>query len=366
MKLFFLIGSLQNGGSERQLLNLCKSIKKIDKAKVLIINWSGDDRDFFASDFEKNNIQVHFFAKKSCLIKKILTIIFLLRTQKPDVFHSFSYYLNFIPQLACIGTKVVPIGSLRSSFLYSQASCPLLVRLFNLNSRGKIISNSISGHQEFLEYNPNFKKENITIVNNHVNIHNVNLEKLFRYRREKDHLTSVSIGRCDANKRIDLIMELFVYIKSLNFNVKHFHLGDGLLLPTLKARCVTLGISDFFIFEGRVENIYERLQDADIFIHSAETEGSPNVVLEAMANALPVIATKCGDIPYIVDDGIDGILIDVNDKKQLIHSFILLSKDGLLREAIGENAFRKISNEYSVKKYGEKMLEAYKMFGCQN
>lgn len=97
--------------------------------------------------------------------------------------------------------------------------------------------------------------------------------------------------------------------------------GDGPLRPGIESKCRELGIEDHVSFVGRVTSVEvaKLMSDADVFVHHSVTgadgdmEGLPTVLMEAMSTGLPAISTRHSGIPELVDDGVDGYLVEEGD-----------------------------------------------------
>jgi glycosyltransferase involved in cell wall biosynthesis len=97
--------------------------------------------------------------------------------------------------------------------------------------------------------------------------------------------------------------------------------GDGPLKGRIEAMCGELDISGCVEFTGRVNSaeVAELMRAADVFVHHSVTgangdmEGLPTVLMEAMSTGLPVISTRHSGIPELVDDGVNGLLVDEGD-----------------------------------------------------
>jgi glycosyltransferase involved in cell wall biosynthesis len=85
-------------------------------------------------------------------------------------------------------------------------------------------------------------------------------------------------------------------------------------------------------------------QRADIFILPTYAEGLPIAVLEAMAAGLPIITTPVGGIPELIEDGVDGLLIQPGDVQALAARIALLLGDAELRRQLGQRAQRRASD----------------------
>ena len=107
-----------------------------------------------------------------------------------------------------------------------------------------------------------------------------------------------------------------------------------------------LGLEDQVILRGGEpsDRVSLRLADADVLLHASVAEGIPNVVLEAMACAVPVVATDVGGISEAISDGVEGILVAPRDPGQLAHALLQLARDRALRERMGAAGRRGSSN----------------------
>jgi glycosyltransferase involved in cell wall biosynthesis len=122
-------------------------------------------------------------------------------------------------------------------------------------------------------------------------------------------------------------------------------LGDG---PE-RARLVRLAAelelgTDVLVFEGAVRNVGEILQEVDAAILASHEEGLPNAVLEAMAAGLPVIATDVGGVSELVTDGIEGLLVAPSSPRELARAIERLRRDAPLRARLGQNGRRRAAS----------------------
>lgn len=104
------------------------------------------------------------------------------------------------------------------------------------------------------------------------------------------------------------------------------------------------------IFEGEVDpnEVGDYYQSAAVFVlPSIEGEGMPNVVLEAMAWGLPVVATNSGGVPTLIDDGSNGYLVSMRDSDVLVDRISILLADETHRQQLGQRARTLVSENYS-------------------
>ena len=116
--------------------------------------------------------------------------------------------------------------------------------------------------------------------------------------------------------------------------------GDGSLRTELPRAARRLGVADLVHFAGPVPNVEMPgiYRDADIFVLPSLVEGMPNVILEAMASGLPVVATRIPGSEELVRPGKTGLLVPPSDPQSLAHALRALSRDGDLRRRMGQNA----------------------------
>jgi glycosyltransferase involved in cell wall biosynthesis len=103
------------------------------------------------------------------------------------------------------------------------------------------------------------------------------------------------------------------------------------------------------IYEGEKNHTeaMDLLNSSEIFVLPSYTEGFPNAVLEAMSLSKPIIATRVGAIPDMLSDDC-GILIDLKEPEEIVIALKSLIADNKKRIDIGNNAYRKLHNEYTI------------------
>ncbi len=147
-------------------------------------------------------------------------------------------------------------------------------------------------------------------------------------------------------------------VLELRSGVVFLALGDGEKLEEMKSLASELDIADKFIFAGFRENVGAFLKAFDVYVMSSKEEGLGTSILDAMALALPIAATRAGGIPEIVKDGENGILCDIRSPEPLAEAIIKLIDDEKLRAEYGENS-RELAKNFAIEKTVERNLELY-------
>ena len=122
------------------------------------------------------------------------------------------------------------------------------------------------------------------------------------------------IGRLSHEKGPDLLLEAFARIQ--RSDVACVVVGDGPERDSLHARSAALGLDDQMRFAGRIDDAASLLAAFDAIVLSSRTEGTPMVLLEALASGVPVVAFSVGGIPSVVSDA-SAYLVPPQDVKGL-------------------------------------------------
>jgi glycosyltransferase involved in cell wall biosynthesis len=135
-----------------------------------------------------------------------------------------------------------------------------------------------------------------------------------------DTLSLLTVGRVSQEKGIQCALRAVVLLKQNGILVNYTVVGDGPDLQRLRAMVEELGISAQVKFVGArpFSELFEHYQAADIFILPSQTEGVAKALLEAMANRLPVVATRVGGNPWVLGNGERGILISYGDEREIV------------------------------------------------
>jgi len=124
--------------------------------------------------------------------------------------------------------------------------------------------------------------------------------------------------------------------------------GDGPLRDKLAQKARDAGVLELTWFPGARNDIPELMRSFDVFALSSIAEGTPVTLLEAMACGLPVVATKVGGIPEVVQDGVNGALVPASNPQALAEALELYAADPARVGAHGAAARLNIERHYSV------------------
>jgi glycosyltransferase involved in cell wall biosynthesis len=148
----------------------------------------------------------------------------------------------------------------------------------------------------------------------------------------------LSVGRLDPEKAPEMLLKALALLeKRTPGRYRLTIVGDGQLESELRAEADRFG--DAVRFLGHIPNgpeLFELYRASDIFVHAARTEGLPQVLTEAQAAGLPIVATDVGGVRAGLGGGAEALLVPPNDPEALAAAIERLASDGDLRSVFRE------------------------------
>jgi glycosyltransferase involved in cell wall biosynthesis len=172
----------------------------------------------------------------------------------------------------------------------------------------------------------------------------------------------LSVGRLGPGKGLEDLIEAISIISSGTTALKVVIIGDGPLRVSLERRVNALGLAYLIKFEGPVTDrnrLRGYYQEASLFVLPSHHEGLPTVMLEAMASGCPILATRVGGIPSVVEEGVNGALVPPGDPRRLASAVQSLLADPIQLAAMGLRARQTIERGFSWEQIGERFIDLY-------
>ena len=157
-------------------------------------------------------------------------------------------------------------------------------------------------------------------------------------------------------KGVPDLLEVARRVVDAGHDVRFVIVGEGRLRPMIEARRRELGLDGHVVLTGWLTDAAVRaLPTFDIFFQPSLWEAMSMVTLEAMAVGRPIVATRVGEAPAILEDGRDGFLVEPRDVDGMTAALLRLITEPGLRERVGEAARRKVEGRFTV----QDMTQAY-------
>lgn len=152
-----------------------------------------------------------------------------------------------------------------------------------------------------------------------------------------DELTLLSVGRLDPEKNPLLLLDVIEGLRRRDPRWRLVAAGDGPLRDELAAQVAARGLAGAVELPGEVPNgpaLWDLYRRSHAFLHVSFTEGLPQVLFEAQAAGVPIVATAVGGVPAALEDGRTGLLIGPGDAGAAIAAVERLAHDAGLRRRL--------------------------------
>jgi glycosyltransferase involved in cell wall biosynthesis len=156
------------------------------------------------------------------------------------------------------------------------------------------------------------------------------------------------IGRMTAVKRTDDILVAFKRLRDGGVDAVLCLVGDGPDRPELERRAHDLGVVRDTLFLGYQEDVAPFYAAFDALVLPSSNEGTPVSAIEALAAGRPVVATRVGGVPDVVQEGEDGFLVEPGATEALADRLAQLARDPALRERMGQAGRDRVLPRYAV------------------
>ena len=332
MRIVEVINSLSyRGGAQILFVQLCEELAKINDDPVhVIVLYDKVDSSF---DYIKTckNIVFHTIKKrKSFDLKASKTLKQIINSINPDV---INYHLPFLTTYYfAFGLKKtrwkliktyhsIPNKDTNKVEIFLQKK---YVKKGLLNYIG--ISNTIS--KMSLELYPSAQVK--TIYNG------IPANSQYQYNPDAEY-DFVIVASFSPVKNHALLFEAFEEYLSYKPDAKLLCVGGGELLGSYIDKTKEKKMENSVTFTNEQANVFEYLVQSKVFVLSSLREGNPISILEALSVGLPVIAPKIGGIPDVIEDGINGVLYECNNKVQLVEAMKKTNDDYFIKNVSSRN-----------------------------
>lgn len=359
----FIVGQLILGGAEKQLYLLSKGLI-LRGWKVSVITLHGGCGDYWEKPIRKLGIEL-LEVKTSNRLEAIRQIFTFIKHHPTDVIHSWSSFTSLYALLVSYLTNTpICVGSQRSS---EQNTIHDLGFILYWLSYWGFKGITVNSHFGMKELGNRWPKKEICYIPNGVEI--PGFSKLVNLKRKKslrerfnipqDLLVIGSVGRLTQVKRFDLLIESIQMIQGNNFKCGLVIIGDGPLKFFLSDKADNSLQKGTFFFLGSLYKAEEYMPIFDIFCLTSDYEGTPNVLLEALALGLPVISTKVGDVEEIIENEKSGVLLPSNDPDIISHHIQEILLNPNLCKDYSKNGKEKILDQYDASKAVDLLINFY-------
>jgi glycosyltransferase involved in cell wall biosynthesis len=158
------------------------------------------------------------------------------------------------------------------------------------------------------------------------------------------------IGRMTAIKRVEDVLLAFRDLRGRGIDATLVLVGDGPDREALERRAHELGLARHLLSVGYQRDVAPYYAFMDALLLPSANEGTPVVAIEALAAHRPVVATRVGGVPDVVDDAEDGFLVPIGDVGAMAAALERLACDPELRAEMGSRGAERVIPRYRVER----------------
>lgn len=354
MRILCVIENLSAGGAQRQLVNLARGLKRNGHAVELFTYYP---QDFFKPELDQSGIPTHLCLKrKRFSLVPVWELSQLIRRGAFDVVLAFLKTSVIYTELACIGMPDVRvIVSERSGVINGYLSAGRLVTSWLHLLAHSVVVNS-NAHRDWMAARFPFLTSRLVTIWNGVDtevFHPVESNSM------RGMLKLLGVGRINPAKNLLALVHALAQCRSKNLQVTLDWAGEpddqACHLEVLTA-IEDHQLGSIWRWLGVRKDIPALLNQYDALILPSLWEGLPNVVCEALAAGLPVLASDVSDNARLVQDGVTGLIFDPNQPSAIAHAIQTYAGMNMNTRV----RFRHEAREFAVKQLSiQSCLSAY-------
>src|SRR5438445_11610719 len=365
-RIFFLLDSLNVGGTETQAVELARRLDPADYEVTLgCLRACGP----LIERLQNSAVSLREFHPNGGMdspggIYQLLRLTVFLRRGKFDVVHTHDLWSNLlgVPAARLAGVPAI-ISSRRDLAHLDWYQSKRRVWLRRIQNLSAVVLANATPIREALIAEDMFAPEKVRVIHNGIDV-----EKFARVNRDRDRI----LPTAGDGKLIGLTGDMHSDVKGHPLlisaappvvrefpDTRFVFVGDGARRQEFEHQANALGLAQNVMFLGQRNNIPEILACCDIGVLPSKAEGLPNAVLEYMAAGLPAVASNIGGNSEIIRDGITGFLVPPQDSQTLSSALLRLLREPALARRVAESGQAYVRENFSFERLIEEVDSLY-------
>ncbi len=348
-----IFSNLEVGGAQVQMLNILNNIS-CDRFYFYICCLKS--RGKMAEIYENSGFKVYSLNMKSKYsIHRLIHLFFIILKLKITIVNTQgggdSLFWGRLIGYLCRVKRIV--STLHTTGNFPGGKLPVS----KLNRYLPFINNYYicvcKNQSEYYQKNYNFNKSSIRVIYNGVKVKRVNDQVVDKLKNKLlvggNKKTVCIVAALEEHKNHKMFLDAAAEIVKKNINVLFMIIGDGSLKNFLVNYAKEKNIKNNVKFLGYKSNVLEYIRMMDVVALTSRTEAFPVCLLEAMSQAKPIITTRVGGIPEMIQNGENGFLVEVDDYMDLSEKIIRILKNPVLGKKMGETSFEVCKKYFDIK-----------------
>jgi glycosyltransferase involved in cell wall biosynthesis len=364
MNIVHLTASTLYGGPERQMLGLAAALTEQARTIFLSFAEGGRSRAFLSVCRQRGFEAMALENDTPRFRRAIAEIAEKLRQLPADVLCCHGYKANLLGRIAArrAGIPVVAVsrGWTAESF---RVRCYERLDRFHLRFMDHVVA--VSSAQADKVRRAGVPEERLSVIPNAIDPDRFTdpdpryRERLMRFFRPQKSRIIGAAGRLSPEKGFDVLVDAIALSRDHEPDAGFVIFGDGPCRPALQQQIASLGLTGSVVLAGFRVDLDQYLPHLDLLVLPSHTEGLPNVVLEACAAGVPVVATAVGGTPEVIEDGASGFLVQPGDPVILASAICEALGDEEQRHEFAYQARQRVLESFSFQAQVERYLHLF-------
>jgi glycosyltransferase involved in cell wall biosynthesis len=368
MRITHLTASTLFGGPERQMLGLARHLPQTCQTKFWSFAEGGRCQEFLRQVRFNGFVGEALRRDTPNLPAATLELAGKLRGERTDVLLCHGYKANLVGRLAA-RQVAVPVISVARGWTGEDLKVRAYeaVDRWHLRFMNHVVCVSHGQAQKVRKAGVPLNR--ITVIPNAARLtaerarnpdSRKQLESLCRHLGKR---IVVGAGRLSPEKGVSVLIEAAKLVLEGDSQARFVVFGEGTQRPVLERLIANAGLIGRFALPGFRGDLDQLLPSADLFVLPSFTEGMPNVLLEAGAAGVPVVATAVGGTPEVVADGKTGCLVPPGDPERLARRILDLLGDETLRQKMGKAGREHVRAHFTFEAQAQAYLRLFEELG---
>jgi glycosyltransferase involved in cell wall biosynthesis len=368
LRVALLAGTLGRGGAEKQFTYMARTLAEHG---VQVRVFSLTTGEFYQSVLEAAGLPVTFLGGASSRVARMAALVARIGAGRPHIVQSGHAHTNLYATAAALACGAVSIGAWRSGSFerWADYNDQSWMPERQLRAPTAVIINSEFAARDFIAHGI-LSRPRAQVIPNVIDLDRFDAraaqppdalpgglspEQVFPAGRVR----VAFVGSLLPIKRVEYLIAAFAHAYARQPALQLVIIGDGPERARLLAQAAAALPDDAFTFLGARDDVPALLAHMHIFALTSGSEGSPNVVLEAMAARLPVVTVPAGDAGEMVSAAEAGIVADDHDWPAFGAHLAALAADPAAREAAGASGRAWVTSRHAYRALAGRLFAAY-------
>jgi len=366
-RIALVIDGLGPGGAEKTVLDVAGAFAAMNLETVIVYLQNRSSSTLLEACGQRNIATVFSQISRLWKVHEWLSFLRAIRRIRPDVLHAHLHYATIVSVVVGALLRIptfVTLHTLEEPGFWSKTGLRLRLMFALLNYLPcELICLTNRSKEAVLKYVPN-KRDRIHIIPNGLSTSDWKVsERRFASHDPSRPMVLLSVAVLRRLKGLHHLVHAHAVL-SRRFPNLHLHVvGDGPERDNLEREAERVGCGERVVFAGQRPDVREIMQSADMFVLPTLFDALPTVIIEAMATGLPIIASRTGGIPEMIQDGENGLLVEPSNEDELIQACERLIRSPQLAARLGAAARERAERNFDLNVQVQRLVSVYGLRG---